>query len=267
MKVRLMVVLAVAVATAGWFASAAYPWYSTVTTSMDCSGTVSWTAAAWPGPTPASRENPDVRVWASYDHGTTYAQVGTGAFTAADGFSFSGTFAAGAATSVVVKVHEEANWPGGGGDVPGAPHYATATQPTGCTPPAPPAPPPTPPLNVSRAGYCDPTGKFWNLVVGQDKVEPYSSLNLRPADIDPVTGAIYCSGPAPTPVVLSTPPAPAPPVVAGTKGATKTITRGKKAAKKVVHAKKTVHAKAKPKAHVKAKPKAFTHPATLPFTR
>jgi len=264
MKVRLMVVVAVAVAAAGWFASAAYPWYSTVTASMDCSGTVSWTAAAWPGPTPASRENPDVRVWASYDNGTTYTQVGAGAFTAANGYSFSGTFAAGSATSVLVKVHEEADWPGGGGDVPGAPHYATATQPAGCTPPAPPAPPPAPPLNLSRAGYCDPTGKFWNLVVGQDKVEPYSSLDLRPADVDPVTGAIYCSGPAPAPAVLSTPPtpAPAPPVVAGTKGATKTITK----AKHVKVAKKAVK-RAKPKAHVKAKRRTFTHPPTLPFTR
>jgi hypothetical protein len=276
MKWRLTA-LAVVIGAAGWLVPAAYPWYSTITASMDCAGTVTWSAAAWLGPTPASRENPDVRVWASYDGGTTYTQVGSGAFTAANGFGFDGTFSAGTAASVVVKVHEEADWPGDGGDVPGPPHYATATRPSGCTlPPTP--PPPTP--HFSRAGYCDTTGKFWNLIAGQDTVEPYARMHLRPADVNPQTGAIYCAPPAPPaePDIAATPQTP-PTAVPSTPQAEPKATPKKKTAKKVKAKHHVTHAKAKPHKAKKHEAKAarhvadarppkrhLKHPKLLPFT-
>lgn len=49
-----------------------------------------------------------------------------------------------------------------------------------------------------RAGYCDPkTGKFYDLVIGQDKQEPYASMGLIDAYADPVSGSISCDFPKP----------------------------------------------------------------------
>jgi hypothetical protein len=183
-----------------WQAPSAFSWYSQISASMSCRGTVSWTASAWPGPTPDSRANPDVVVWASYDNGTTYTQIAQGAFDEADDYSFSGTFSAGHATSVLVKVHEEADWPGGGGDTPGPPHYATVTLPSNCSTTSTTAStPPSTPALPSRTGYCDASGKFWNLTVGQNSQPPYSSMGLTPAQVNPTTGAQYCTQPTPQP--------------------------------------------------------------------
>jgi hypothetical protein len=94
---------------------------------------VHWTASAWRGPTPASRVNPRVGVWASYNGGLSFVRIATGAFDAGDDYSFSGTFAARAgADRVMVKVREEASWPSGGGDAPGPAHTATAIRPAAC---------------------------------------------------------------------------------------------------------------------------------------
>jgi hypothetical protein len=296
---RFVLVLAAVVGLAAWAASAAYPWYSEVAASMDCSGTVTWTATAWSGPTPDSRVNPDVRVWVSYDNGGTYTQVGAGQFDAADNFSFSGSFSAGAASSVLVKVHEEANWPGGGGDVPGEPHYATATRPGGC-PTTPPTGPPTGPPPPPRTGYCDESGTFWNLIVGQDTQPPYDQMHLRPADVNPQTGAEYCAPPTPPPpsrtgycdesgtfwnlIVgqdtqppydqMHLRPADVNPQTGALYCATQTVVAGalKPAAPKVkaVH-RVAKHATTKPKKH-RARPKPHVRPATahaktLPFTK
>lgn len=202
---RLVVVVAFAAGLAAWAAQAANAWYSVVSGSMACSGVVSWTATAWSGPTPASRENPEVYVWVSTDGGSTYTQVGTGAFDAADGYSFSGTWSnAGAATTVTLKVQEQVPWPGDGGDTPGPPHYATVVPPSNCsgqggggttTPPS--SSPPPQSSGPSRTGYCDASGKFWNLIVGQNTQPPYDQMHLRPADVNPTTGALYCAAPPP----------------------------------------------------------------------
>jgi hypothetical protein len=118
-----------------WQAPAAFPWYSLVSATMSCDGTVDWTASAWNGPTPDSRYNPDVLVSASYDSGVTFKRVAERAFDASDNYQFAGLFSAGDARSVLVRVQELANWPAAGGDVPGPPHYATATRPENCAAP------------------------------------------------------------------------------------------------------------------------------------
>lgn len=202
---RRIIVLMCVLGVAAWVVPSAFSWYSDISATMDCSGTVTWTASAWPGPTPASRENPDVRVWVSYDGGASYTQVGSGQFDAANSYSFSGSFSAGSATSALLKVHEEANWPGDGGDTPGPPHYATVTRPTDCsqvteTPPVVPQPP-------GRAGYCDDHGVFWDLVAGQETESPYNQMHLRPADVDQ-SGAIYCAAPTPPVLIDKSPPPP-----------------------------------------------------------
>lgn len=47
-----------------------------------------------------------------------------------------------------------------------------------------------------RAGYCDPkTGKFYDLVSGHHKLEPYASMGLIEAYTDPVGGSISCDFP------------------------------------------------------------------------
>jgi hypothetical protein len=133
----------------------------------------------------------------------------------------------------------------------------TTTPPT-TTPPT--TTPPTTPGQPARAGYCDETGKFYDLLVGQDKLPPYDKLNLRPADVNPQTGAIYCAPPTVTTLAtapVATPPVTtAPPVKAGVAGVKKTVV------KKVVRhpvVKKVVKRNSILKAKVKG--------AKLPFTK
>jgi hypothetical protein len=132
---RLVVGTAILCGVVAWQAPAAFPWYSLVSATMSCDGTVDWTASAWNGPTPDSRYNPDILVSASFDNGVTFERIAEHAFDASDNYQFAGIFAAGNERSVLVRVQELANWPAAGGDVPGPPHYATATRPTNCAPP------------------------------------------------------------------------------------------------------------------------------------
>jgi hypothetical protein len=207
---RRLLAVACTLGVAGWLVSAAAAHFSDVVATMDCSGATSYTATAWPGPTAASRTNADVRLYASYDGGVSFAQVGAGAF-AAPAFSFSGSFSAGAAASVLVKVQEVANW--GDGNAPGAPPSATALRPLNCTVMTPPVTP-TPPVYLpARAGYCDAAGKFYDLEAGQDALPPFDVLHLRPADVNAATGALYCAEATPVAPAPVTPPVVAPPVV------------------------------------------------------
>jgi hypothetical protein len=69
-----------------------------------------------------------------------------------------------------------------------------------------------------RALYCAPNGQAYDLVVGEDKLPPYDTLNLVPAYVDPVTGSESCTFPqvvtTTAPATTTTPAAttPAPPV-------------------------------------------------------
>jgi hypothetical protein len=127
------------VCMAGWLASTAAACHSEVSATIDCSGKVSYTATAWnsSSASTASRTNADVRVWASYDNGGSYSQVGNGHFGPDNGFSFAGSFSAGNASSVMLKVQEVSRW--GSGDSPGAPHYVNVAK-QGCAPPPPTCP-------------------------------------------------------------------------------------------------------------------------------
>lgn len=195
---RLIVVAVCAAGLAAWAAQTAKAWNSNISGSMACSGVVSWTATAWNGPA-AERVNPDVAVSVSTDGGATFTQIATGAFTAADNYSFSGTWAnPGAATSIVLQSQALANWPGGGGDVPGPATTATVVLPATCGGITKTTPPPAPQVSSgpNRTGYCDSSGRFWNLIVGQNTQPPYNSMNLTPADVT-ASGAQYCAAPPP----------------------------------------------------------------------
>lgn len=112
--------------------------HSEINAGINCNGVVSYTATAWNGSdaTTISRTNSDVRVWASTDGGHTFTQVGSGHFGKDNGFSFSGSFSAGSATSAIVKVQEVAKW--GNGDAP-APARTTTVTKQGCSSGPPPA--------------------------------------------------------------------------------------------------------------------------------
>lgn len=56
-----------------------------------------------------------------------------------------------------------------------------------------------------RQLYCDPSGKAYDLVTGEDKLPPYDTLGLVPAYIDPVTGSASCDFPAATTPTPTTP--------------------------------------------------------------
>jgi hypothetical protein len=144
-----------------------------------------------------------------------------------------------------------------------------------CPPPPPPPPPPpgppSPPTssspppseqpsNPARAGYCDASGKFYDLVVGQDKQPPYDKLGLRPADVNPQTGAIYCAPPTSSVATLaSVPPAATPPVTKAVAPAKKTVHKAKRVVVKVKHVVKPKKRSGILGAHKKG--------ATLPFTK
>jgi hypothetical protein len=97
-----------------------------------------------------------------------------------------------------------------------------------CTvaPPAPPAPPPVTPTPTptptptsgygpfaAREIYCDPAGKAYDLVQGQNTQAPYNTLGLVEAYVDPLTGSKSCTFPAavPTSVTIATGTSTAPP--------------------------------------------------------
>jgi hypothetical protein len=116
--------------------------HADVTASMDCDGLVSFTVTAWNGPTNASRTNPDIGVWVSKDGGAFVELTSPDYFFAAsNGYTFSDTYDAGDASSVVVKVQAQANW--ANGTEPGDPRQATASAPSDCVQPTP-TPTPTP---------------------------------------------------------------------------------------------------------------------------
>jgi len=136
-NLRLLLALACAVTLAGWLASTAAACHSEIAASLDCQGNVSFTATAWDGSdaTNASRTNPDVRVWASTDQGYTWQEIAKGRFGSDNGFKFSGTFAAGSATVVWLKVQEVARW--GNGDAPAQARLIKLTKGSCSTPPPP----------------------------------------------------------------------------------------------------------------------------------
>ena len=130
--------LIVLVCAAGWLASTAVACHSEISADINCNGVVSYSATAWNGSdaTTISRTNSDVRVWASTNGGQSFTQVGSGHFGKDNGFTFSGTYAAGSASSVIVKVQEVAKW--GNGDAPAPARTITVTK-QGCSTGPPPA--------------------------------------------------------------------------------------------------------------------------------
>jgi hypothetical protein len=75
----------------------------------------------------------------------------------------------------------------------------------GCAPPA---------ANPSREIYCDPSGKSYDLIIGQNTQPPYNTLGLVPAYVDPVTGSKSCNFPAAVVTPPTTPPTPTAPTPA-----------------------------------------------------
>jgi hypothetical protein len=137
-NLRLLLALACAMALAGFIATPALAHHSEVRGSVDCQGTVTFTAEAWnaSGATTAQRTNSDVRVWASTDGGATYTEVARGRFGSDNNFRFSGTFSIGSKSSVILKVKEIASW--ANGSAPSGARYATVTKSSNCSTPPPP---------------------------------------------------------------------------------------------------------------------------------
>jgi hypothetical protein len=130
---RRLIVLACVLGVAGLLASVAAACHSEISATLDCNGMVSYSATAWNGSdaTTVSRTNSDVRVYASYDDGAHFTQVGSGHFGSDNNFAFAGTFSAGAATKVIVAVKEVANW--GNGDAPAQAQTVTLTRSSSCS--------------------------------------------------------------------------------------------------------------------------------------
>jgi hypothetical protein len=132
---RLLLALACILTLAGWLVSSAAACHSEIAGSIDCQGNVSFTATAWDGSdaTSTSRTNSDVRVWASTDSGYSWKEIAKGRFGSDNGFKFSGTYAAGSATVVWLKVQEVARW--ASGDAPAAARLTKLTKDSCSSPP------------------------------------------------------------------------------------------------------------------------------------
>jgi hypothetical protein len=109
-----------------------------------------------------------------------------------------------------------------------------------------------PVADPSHEIYCDPSGRAYELVVGQDKEAPYNTLGLVPAYVDPLTGSKSCTFPIATP----TPPPVAAPV------RTAAPVKAKPAHRKPVPVKKGVAG-----AHVTRVVKTHHHPHPHPRAR
>ena len=132
MKKRFLLALASTVVAASWLASTAAACHSEISATIDCQGNVTFTAEAWNGSdaTTASRTNPEVKVWASTNGGSTWTHIATGSFSSSNGFKFTGTYAAGSASTVKLKIQETRNW--GNGDSPAGARYLTLTKSSTC---------------------------------------------------------------------------------------------------------------------------------------
>jgi hypothetical protein len=129
---RRLLALACVLGIAGWLASVAAACHSEITARIDCSGNVSWTATAWTGSdaNDQNRTNNDVRVYVWDSASSSYREIARGQFTKSNGFTFSGTYAAGTASSVKLKVQEAGRW--GNGDAPAPAREVTVTK-SGCS--------------------------------------------------------------------------------------------------------------------------------------
>ena len=78
------------------FVPAAFAHHPVISGSFSCDGVVSYTAMAWATTSglPASRTNSDIRIYYNQLNGTAVApvQIGSGAFSQANAFSFSGSY-------------------------------------------------------------------------------------------------------------------------------------------------------------------------------
>jgi hypothetical protein len=131
-----LVVVAVATATLVAMALPASAHHPEITASASCvdgAATISYTATAWQ-PEPGqegTRGNPSIEITVDYGAGPVVVTVG--AFTAANGYSFTGTIVAPAgATQATVRATPTAEWDNGsaGGDY----RETTVTLPTDCVP-------------------------------------------------------------------------------------------------------------------------------------
>ena len=106
-----------------------------------------------------------------------------------------------------------------------------------------------------RTIYCQ-GGTAYNLIVGQDKVPPYAALNLTPAFVDPVTGALTCTASTPPTTTAAT----------TTTATTTTVTTTPTPPKPKPKAVKAKAAKKAIKKAPKPKPKAAITTAKFGFT-
>ncbi len=118
--------------------------HARISGSMDCQGTVTFTASSWQSSSTLGRTHYDVRVYVVQANGVTVSpaqQVGSGQFKSSNGFAFSGSFAAPAlVNSVKLNVKEVGSWANGTGSSNGNHSESTIviSRPTsGCTPPPP----------------------------------------------------------------------------------------------------------------------------------
>ena len=120
----------------------AFAHHARISGSMDCQGTVTFTASSWQSSSTLGRTHNDVRVYLVQANGSTVSpaqQVGSGQFKSSNGFAFSGNFAAPAlVNSVKLNVKEIGSWANGTGSSNGGHAESSVVisrSTSGCTPP------------------------------------------------------------------------------------------------------------------------------------
>ncbi len=113
LMLRLVAVLVVAVGIPVAVAGPASAHHPEITASVDCAGTVTYTAKSWVTSNASQKTNPNIGVYLKQANGS-FTKIGQGAF-AAPNYSFTGTHNIGSAASATIRVKADAPWASGAG--------------------------------------------------------------------------------------------------------------------------------------------------------
>ncbi|RLV49217.1 LPXTG cell wall anchor domain-containing protein [Nocardioides mangrovicus] len=131
---RVLAALGLALVLVGVTTLPASAHHPTINASADCAGTVGYTSTAWTSDQPGARTNSDIRIQALI--GSSWTEVGRGAYSPSNGYSFRGTFSEQPSSFPFrMRAYAATQWGDGAGG--GYSPEITVGAPSGCTPSSP----------------------------------------------------------------------------------------------------------------------------------
>jgi uncharacterized repeat protein (TIGR01451 family)/LPXTG-motif cell wall-anchored protein len=162
------------------FGGTASAHHSNIAASVECTGTVTWTASSWA--TGPSGTNPDVRVYTKTGS-ADWVEIGSGAFNNDNNYQFAGTFAWPVGVDSM-EIGSQPNAPWGNGTVSNTGSSTTITKPSTC----PNQPGVTPVVSCVTTSPGNSDGKIV-LTLTNDAGAMGSSAIFNVFNVDQITGA------------------------------------------------------------------------------